>query len=164
MSGDFDKKLEQLAGKLQAGNLRVATAESCTGGWLSQVFTSVAGSSSWFEGAIISYSNAMKQKFLDVPIALLDRYGAVSQPVVESMALGVVRHLSVPLSVSISGIAGPEGGTEDKPVGTVWIGWCFDNQVITEVFHFSGDRERVRKQAVEAALDGLIKVVDAISR
>ncbi|KEQ17778.1 CinA family protein [Endozoicomonas numazuensis] len=164
MSGDFDKKLGQLAEKLKSANLKVAAAESCTGGWLSQEFTSVAGSSSWFEGAIISYSNEMKHKFLGVPVALIDRYGAVSQPVVESMALGVVRQLSVPLSVSISGVAGPDGGTDDKPVGTVWVGWCFDNQVTTDVFHFSGNREQVRRQAVEVALDGLIKVVDAISR
>ncbi|WP_062264700.1 CinA family protein [Endozoicomonas arenosclerae] len=164
MSKDFESKLKSLAVKLQAANLKVATAESCTGGWLSQVFTSIPGSSSWFEGAIISYSNAMKHKFLDVPVTLLNRYGAVSQPVVECMALGAVKNLSVPLSVSISGIAGPEGGTDEKPVGTVWIGWCFDNQVSTEVFLFPGDREQVRRQAVEAALDGLIKVVDAISR
>lgn len=164
MSGDFDKKLLLLAGKLQAGNLKVAAAESCTGGWLSQVFTSLAGSSSWFEGAIVSYSNAMKHKFLGVPVALIDRYGAVSQPVVESMALGAVKHLSVPLSVSVSGVAGPEGGTDEKPVGTVWIGWCFNDQVTTEVFHFSGDREQVRRQAVDVALDGLIKLADRISR
>ncbi|WP_257281112.1 MULTISPECIES: CinA family protein [unclassified Endozoicomonas] len=164
MSGDFNKKLELLAGKLHAAKLKVAAAESCTGGWLSQAFTSVDGSSCWFEGAIVSYSNNMKHKFLGVPVALIDRYGAVSQPVVESMALGAVKRLSVPLSVSISGVAGPEGGTDDKPVGTVWIGWCFDDQVTTEVFHFSGNREQVRRQAVETALDGLIKLVDAISR
>ncbi|MRI34922.1 damage-inducible protein CinA [Endozoicomonas sp. OPT23] len=164
MNSNLEQKARTLADLLLKANLRLATGESCTGGWISQLLTSIPGSSEWFEGAVVSYSNAMKHKFLGVPEEVIRHSGAVSQSVVESMALGVVKNLNVPLSVTVSGVAGPGGGSPEKPVGTVWIGWCFDNQVRSKLFLFSGDREQVREQTVAAALDGLIKVVQTIAR
>ena len=152
---NLEKQVLQLAEKLQANNLRVATAESCTGGWVSQLFTSVAGSSSWFEGGIVSYSNEVKERLLGVPKSELDQHGAVSQVVAESMAKGAVKALQVPASVAITGVAGPGGGTPDKPVGTVWIAWCFDTEVRSELYIFDGDREQVRQQSVQKAVAGL---------
>ena len=164
MHSELETTARELAELLQKKELRLATAESCTGGWVSQLLTSIPGSSEWFEGAIVSYSNKMKHNLLAVPDEQLEQFGAVSQPVVESMARGAVKTLNVPLSISVSGIAGPGGGSEDKPVGTVWIGWCFDNRTSSERFLFQGSRTQVRKQAVLAALNGLIKVIQAIAR
>lgn len=158
----LEQKAEILADKIQQAGLRLATAESCTGGWISQVLTSVPGSSDWFEGAIVSYSNNMKHNLLDVPEETLHAYGAVSQPVIEKMALGVIKKLETPLSIAVSGIAGPGGGTASKPVGTVWIAWCFDNQVQSRCYLFDGYREAVRRQTVEVALDGMIQMIETI--
>ncbi len=163
MRPELENSARELAELLQQTGMRLATGESCTGGWISQLLTSIPGSSAWFEGAIVSYSNDMKHNLLGVPRGQLDQYGAVSQPVVESMARGLVKTLNVPLSVSVSGIAGPDGGSDEKPVGTVWIGWCFDHQVSSERFLFTGDRTHVREQAVLAALGGLIKVIQTIA-
>lgn len=147
---------------------RAATAESCTGGWIAQTLTAVPGSSAWFEAGFVTYSNVMKRRILQVPGEYLegtDAPGAVSEPTVEAMAEGACRLASVDWAVATSGIAGPGGGSDKKPVGMVWIAWAGpDARCDSEVFYFSGDRERIRFMAVEAALEGLISRLEAPSR
>ncbi len=136
---------------------KLATAESCTGGWVSQEITSVAGSSAWFDAGFVTYSNRAKHRSLGVPAELIETLGAVSGPVVEAMASGAIAHSEADVAVSISGVAGPDGGSLEKPVGTVWIGWAFPEIGIeSQRFQFSGDREQVISQAVDTALTGLI--------
>lgn len=148
--------------------VRVATAESCTGGWIAQALTSVPGSSAWFEAGFITYSNAMKCRILNVPVEYLegaDAPGAVSEPTVEAMAEGACKVAATEWAVATSGIAGPGGGTDKKPVGMVWIAWAGpDQRCDSEVFYFNGDRERIRFLAVEAALEGLISRIEAPPR
>ncbi len=138
-------------------HIMIVTAESCTGGLVATALTSVAGSSAWFERGFITYSNAAKLEQLDVPVEVLHEHGAVSEQVVLAMARGAIEHSQAHVSVSVSGVAGPDGGTADKPVGTVWIGWGQKlGYAEARCFHFSGDREAVRQAAAEAALDGVI--------
>ncbi len=145
---------------LQERGLLLATAESCTGGWVAQVVTSVPGSSQWFDRGFVVYSSAAKQEMLDVSPHALQEHGAVSQAVVCEMAAGALSHSSAHVSVAISGIAGPEGGTPDKPVGTVWLAWAVRGKPTqSRSTHFAGDREMVRQQAVMAALHGIIEAV-----
>ncbi|MDO9519821.1 MAG: CinA family protein [Pseudohongiella sp.] len=144
---------------------RVATAESCTGGWVAQALTAVPGSSAWFEAGFVTYSNPMKRRILQVPVEYLegsDAPGAVSEPTVEAMAEGARKLAAVDWAVATSGVAGPGGGTDKKPVGMVWIAWAgAGDRCDSEVFYFSGDRESVRYQAVEAALEGLISRLES---
>jgi nicotinamide-nucleotide amidase len=144
---------------------RVAVAESCTGGWIAQALTSVPGSSCWFEAGFVTYSNLMKHRVLQVPQEYLegpDAPGAVSEPTVEAMAEGARKLAAVDWAVATSGVAGPGGGTDKKPVGMVWIAWAgAGDRCDSEVFYFSGDRDSVRYQAVEAALEGLIIRLEA---
>ena len=135
----------------------LATAESCTGGWVSQVVTSIAGSSAWFDAGFVTYSNAAKQRMLGVREETLLAKGAVSEEVVLEMAEGACRNSAANCALSISGVAGPDGGSAEKPVGTVWIAWCVENKSWARRFQFAGDRTEVRRQAVEAALNGLLE-------
>ena len=145
---------------LQQRRLTLATAESCTGGWVSQVLTSIPGCSQWFERGYITYSNRSKEEMLGVPGALIEREGAVSEAVVRAMAEGVLERSPARVSVAISGIAGPEGGTPSKPVGTIWLAWATAGQPTrARSSHFAGDREMVRQQAVMAALQGVLDLV-----
>lgn len=153
---DLQARALKLGRALLVHGFRVGTAESCTGGWIAKVLTDTAGSSQWFEGGIVSYSNAVKRDFLGVPQAELEAHGAVSEPVVRAMAEGARARLGVELAVAVSGIAGPNGGTPDKPVGTVWFAWSGPNGSSAERVQFGGDREAVRRHAVAHALDGLI--------
>lgn len=150
--------VDRLAMLALARQVRVATAESCTGGGVAQEMTALAGSSEWFECGFVTYSNEAKTQMLGVPKELFVSDGAVSEAVVVAMAEGAVHHSLADLSVSISGIAGPGGGTPEKPVGTVWMAWAFEGKS-TEVhcFQFSGDRQAVRSFAIDEALKGLIK-------
>ena len=151
---------QQLGVQLVAQKLTLATAESCTGGWLSKIITDIDGSSRWFECALVTYSNQSKQDLLGVSQISLDQFGAVSQPVVNEMVLGLLDRCHAHLGVSITGIAGPGGGTADKPVGTVWIAWAKPGRVIESIkFEFDGDRRQVRWQAVEAALKGVQRLL-----
>jgi len=134
----------------------VATAESCTGGGVAEAITSVSGSSGYFDRAFITYSNLAKVQMLGVDPGLLERYGAVSEAVVREMAKGAMAHSSATVSVAISGVAGPNGGTEDKPVGTVWFAWGKDESVETSLMRFWGDRDAIREQSVVLALQGLL--------
>lgn len=153
--------VETLAQKMISGNLKLASAESCTGGWLAKVVTDLAGSSHWFECALVTYSNQSKQGLLGVDSHLLDQHGAVSQPVVKAMVLGLLERCNANIGVSISGIAGPGGGSEQKPVGTVWIAWATPGQLSQATqFNFEGDRSQIRLQAVFEALSGVQRLID----
>jgi len=151
-----------LAEHLLARGESLACAESCTGGWVAKVCTDLPGSSGWFERGFVTYSNLAKQDMLGVSGATLEEQGAVSEAVVREMAAGVLAHSAAHWALAISGVAGPGGGSADKPVGTVWIawagpgGWCR-----ADCCHFSGNRENVRRQAVGAALQRLLEQLDA---
>jgi len=148
---------QQLGETLRAHHLMLVTAESCTGGWIAKTVTDIAGSSDWFECGLAAYSYEAKQALLGVRPRTLEENGAVSRETVLEMVSGALVHSGASISVAVTGIAGPGGGTEGKPVGTVWIGWKRrGGYARAEVFHFDGDREAVRRQTVAAALRGLI--------
>ncbi|MBM1144599.1 CinA family protein [Alcanivorax sp. ZXX171] len=153
---DIDQAVRALARDLLDHGLKVATAESCTGGGIAQALTEVAGSSDWFERGFVTYSNDAKMEMLGVAAATLERHGAVSEATVLEMARGALTRSRADLSVAVSGVAGPGGGTDDKPVGTVWIAWAQGpDWSRAQVFHFPGDRGAVRRATIAAALDGL---------
>ena len=138
----------------------VVTAESCTGGWIAKALTDLAGSSGWFDAGVVAYSYEAKEALLGVNPRTLEREGAVSEAVALEMVSGVLAHLGAGAAVAVTGIAGPGGGTDDKPVGTVWIGWKRrGGYAHAELFHFDGDREAVRRQTVAAALTGLRNIL-----
>ena len=146
----------QLAQTLQTRGWMMATAESCTGGLIAAHCTDLSGSSLWFERGLVSYSNAAKTELLGVPANLIERHGAVSEPVVRAMAEGALRHGHAHVSVAVTGVAGPTGGSADKPVGTVWFGWCVGGILSSERLCFTGDRQAVRNATVVHALQGLL--------
>lgn len=151
----------QLGGLLKAHGLMLVTAESCTGGGVAQLVTEVGGSSAWFERGFITYSNLSKQEMLGVLDVTLDRYGAVSEAVVREMVEGALHHSHAQLALAVSGIAGPDGGTQDKPVGTVWFAWGMRHGAIHAQRHqLAGNRAEVRAQAVRIALQGTIDLLN----
>lgn len=150
---DLLKLSEQLGKLLQEKNYFLTTAESCTGGMLSQYITAISGSSKWFDRGFVTYSNEAKEELLSVPKDIIDKFGAVSEQTAVAMVEGALKHSRAQCSISITGIAGPEGGTFEKPVGTVWIGWSIANQSTrTKEYHFIGSRDQIRNQAVCKAL------------
>ncbi|WP_439114783.1 CinA family protein [Hydrogenophaga sp.] len=149
--------VEQLATTLKARGQFMATAESCTGGLIAGACTDLSGSSDWFERGFVTYSNAAKCEMLGVPAALIEAHGAVSEPVARAMAAGAVVNAHAHWSVAVTGIAGPTGGSADKPVGTVWFGWATPTGVFTERQHFGGDRTAIRQATVAHALAGLLQ-------
>ncbi len=149
--------LRHLGATLRARGLRVVTAESCTGGGIAVALSEVPGSSAWLEAGFVTYSNAAKQSVLEVPAALLLRHGAVSEAVVCAMTAGALARTAANLAVAVSGIAGPDGGTPEKPVGTVCLAWQHRGQAARAVTcHFAGERWQVRAAAVRRALEGLV--------
>jgi len=153
------KLAEALVSELTESGKAVATAESCTGGWVAKAITDIAGSSAVFGYGIVTYSNGAKESIIGVQNRTLDEYGAVSAEVVEEMAKGTLGLSGADIAVAVSGVAGPDGGTEEKPVGTVWFAWAVRdgaNAVVdTQLETFSGDRELVREASVAYALQGL---------
>ena len=150
----------QLGECLKAQGVKLATAESCSGGWIAKTITDLPGSSAWFEGAIVCYSNESKHDLLGVSAATIEEFGAVSGETVLEMTDGVFDHTGADVAVSVSGIAGPDGGSDDKPIGTVWLCWGKrDKSSYANEFHFEGDREAVRLQTVEAALLAVIDIM-----
>jgi len=140
--------------------MMLVTAESCTGGWIAKVLTDIAGSSAWFEAGLVAYSYEAKQSLLGVLPETLEHFGAVSQETAIEMVSGALARYGASVAVAVTGIAGPTGGTSDKPVGTVWISWKRrGGYANSELFHFSGDREAVRRQTVAAALRGIQKIL-----
>jgi len=165
-SSPSDTELAELAlrvgGELKAHHLMLVTAESCTGGWIAKTITDVSGCSDWFDCGMAAYSYEAKQAMLGVRIETLMECGAVSRETVVEMVSGALIHSGASVAVAVTGIAGPTGGTPEKPVGTVWIGWKRrGGYPDARLFHFSGDRESVRRQTVAAALQGLIELVKA---
>jgi nicotinamide-nucleotide amidase len=151
---------EQVASDAQRHRLMLATAESCSGGWIAKVLTDLAGSSAWFEGGVVSYSNALKHAVLGVRQETLERFGAVSEETALEMASGALDRFGAGVAVAVTGIAGPTGGSPQKPVGTVWIGWKRrGSEACATLFRFAGDREAVRRQTVAAALAGIRKTL-----
>lgn len=152
-----------IAERLLARREWLATAESCTGGLIAKTLTDIAGSSGWFERGVVSYSNLAKQQLLGVPETLLERFGAVSGETARAMAEGLLREAPVDWAISVTGIAGPGGGSDEKPVGTVWIAWARRGRdAQARLFRFDGDREAVREQTLQAALAGLMeRLLDA---
>lgn len=157
---DARRRIHALAARLgaacRARGAKVTTAESCTGGGVAAAITAVAGSSAYFETGYVTYSNEAKRRLLGVSAATLDAHGAVSEAVVREMVAGACRDSGAGFGVAISGIAGPEGGSPAKPVGTVWLAWQCGERVRAERHLFAGDREQVRLAAVIAALEGLL--------
>lgn len=147
----------QLAEALTQRGWHLATAESCTGGLIAGACTELAGSSDWFERGFVTYSNLAKTELLGVPPELIAAHGAVSEPVARAMAAGAQARAPVQAGVAVTGVAGPGGGSADKPVGTVWFGWSVAGQVQAERMRFEGDRAAVRAQTVAHALAGLLQ-------
>jgi nicotinamide-nucleotide amidase len=150
-----------LAEKLKKDGYLIATAESCTGGLIAAACTSLAGSSDWFERGFVTYSNDAKTEQLGVDPALIAEHGAVSEPVARAMAFGAIRRSKAQVSIAVTGIAGPTGGSPAKPVGTVWFGFSVSGALHSEVQHFAGDRAAVREQTVHHALRRVLALLEA---
>lgn len=155
----------QIGQKLKAQGKTVTTAESCTGGWIAKVLTDIAGSSDYFQRGFVTYSNEAKHQMIGVTDASLQQFGAVSQQVVEEMASGALKEATADIAISVSGIAGPGGGSIDKPVGTVWFGFAqkqVDGTVLVIARHrvFQGDRNQVRLQSTGYALETLLSLLN----
>ena len=156
----MDVLAAQVGGLLKAHGLMLATAESCTGGGVAYAVTGIAGSSAWFERGFIVYSNQAKQQMLGVHEATLNQHGAVSEAVVREMAMGAMQHSQAQVSLAVSGIAGPDGGTADKPVGTVWFAWCVKEMMcVSHMHHLMGNRAEIRAQSVHIALQGVLDLL-----
>jgi nicotinamide-nucleotide amidase len=153
---DLAKKLGQ---RLKAERERLVTAESCTGGWVAQVVTSVAGSSDWFERGFVTYSNESKQELLGVEPSTLKKHGAVSEQTAIEMAQGALVRSKGTVALAVTGVAGPGGGSREKPVGMVCFAWLHEKNLKSETRRFSGDRESVRRQSVIRALEGVLETL-----
>ena len=153
--------VEDLATALLARGWMLATAESCTGGLIAGACTDLAGSSNWLERGFVSYSNAAKTELLGVDAALIAHHGAVSEPVARAMAQGALQHSKAQCALAVTGIAGPGGGSADKPVGTVWFAWATPQGVRSEMQRFDGDRAQVRSATVQHSLAVLLSLVQA---
>jgi nicotinamide-nucleotide amidase len=149
---------QQLGHVCKAKQVMLVTAESCTGGLIAELITAIPGSSAWFERGFVTYSNLAKEEMLGVTKSTLDQYGAVSEQTAIEMALGALKHSHAQVSVSVTGIAGPAGGSAEKPVGTVWFGWATHDTCQAEMRLFTGDRTTIREQAAEFALTNLVKL------
>ncbi|MET3456756.1 MULTISPECIES: CinA family protein [Pseudomonas] len=154
---DITELAAELGRRLQLLNAHVTTAESCTGGGIAEAITRIPGSSAWFEAGYVTYSNRQKSQQLEVPAELFEKVGAVSREVVEAMAQGAQRKSLARFAVAVSGVAGPDGGSPSKPVGTVWLAWGVGETLISELRFFAGNRDEVRRQTVKAALEGLLQ-------
>src|SRR5450432_1098042 len=158
---DLKRLATRVGRRLLKAHRHVATAESCTGGWIAKVLTDIAGSSQWFLEGFVTYSNDSKTQRLGVSRSVLQTRGAVSEATVRAMAIGALRRTGAPLSVAVTGIAGPGGAVPGKPLGTVWLGWAVRRErairVAVQLKHFRGDRDAVRRKTVRAALVGLLE-------
>ena len=161
MTIELDQLAKKVGQRLAAGGMVLATAESCTGGWVAKLMTDFPGSSGWFDRGFVTYSNEAKHEMLGVSEQTLAEQGAVSEAVVREMVSGALKHSKASLALSVSGIAGPGGGTPDKPVGTVWFAWGRKGgDIISQRKCFAGDRDEVRRQAVFTALNRILSFID----
>lgn len=152
----LEANLTQISLELLKQRHMLALAESCTGGMIAAACTDLAGSSQWFDRGFITYSNEAKADMLGVPAGLIDEHGAVSEAVARAMADGALAHSRAHVSLAVTGVAGPSGGSDEKPVGTVWLAWCVGGQTHSEMQHFAGDRAAVRAATVRYALQRLL--------
>jgi nicotinamide-nucleotide amidase len=172
MSERLDKLASELGSRLSEQGLTLAAAESCTGGWVAKVITDIPGSSAWFDRGFVTYTDLAKQEMLGVSSDTLEAEGAVSEAVAREMALGALAHSRARAALAISGIAGPAGGSEDKPVGTVWFAWALSgmapgagsedrpvSEVHSQLLQFAGNREEIRHQSVRVALERLLELL-----
>ena len=157
----LEANLTQISLRLLARRHLLATAESCTGGMIAAACTDLSGSSQWFERGFVTYSNEAKAEMLAVPPGLIEEHGAVSESVARAMADGALAHSRAQVSLAVTGVAGPTGGTEAKPVGTVWFAWCVGGETHSEMQHFAGDRAAVRVATVRYALKRLLSLLPA---
>lgn len=154
----------QLGAALHAHGMMLATAESCTGGGVASAMTEIAGSSAWFERGFVTYSNQSKVEMLGVSTDTLTRFGAVSEATVREMVEGALHNSQAQISLAVSGIAGPGGGTTEKPVGTVWFAWGIKGGVsVARLHHLAGDRAEIRSQAVRIAVQGVLELLGQVS-
>ena len=160
LSSPLADAVAELARRLTHRQWQLVTAESCTGGLIAATCTDLAGSSAWFERGFVTYSNAAKTELLGVDAELIRRHGAVSEAVAQAMALGALRHSPAQVALSVTGIAGPGGGSPEKPVGTVWLAWATPSGVSSSLQNFAGDRQQVRLAAAQIALQGLLDVLE----
>lgn len=161
---NIEELVRQLAARLTEKGWMLATAESCTGGMIAAACTDLAGSSQWFERGFVTYSNEAKTEMLGVPAELIAKHGAVSEEVVRAMAEGALRHSRAQVSIAVTGVAGPGGGSAAKPVGTVWFGWSVDGCSNSEQQQFAGGRFAVRAATLQHALVGLLTQLNADCR
>lgn len=155
--------VERLAAALTARKARITLAESCTGGWIAKNLTDFPGSSGWFEYGFVSYGDNAKQDLLGVDAALLETHGAVSSEVALAMGRGAMERAGADFAIAVTGIAGPDGGTPEKPVGTVWIAWLWrDAEPVVECHHFDGDRDMVRRVTVSTALQQALTYLEQV--
>lgn len=159
LTDDLAWRAAAVGDRLAAAGLALVTAESCTGGWIAKVLTDLPGSSAWFERGFVTYSNAAKQELLGVAAPTLAEHGAVSEPVARAMAAGALAHSRAQVAVAVTGIAGPSGGSDHKPVGMVCFAWTWPGGAASTTQCFAGDREQVRQQAVAVALQRLLVVL-----
>ncbi len=157
----LEANLTQISLRLLKHRHLLATAESCTGGMIAAACTDLSGSSQWFERGFVTYSNEAKAEMLGVPPGLIAQHGAVSEPVARAMADGALTHSRAQVTLAVTGVAGPTGGTEAKPVGTVWFAWCVGGETHSAMQHFAGDRAAVRVATVRYALKRLLSLLPA---
>jgi nicotinamide-nucleotide amidase len=160
MTDDTQQLVVQLAEQLSSRGEKVTTAESCTGGLIAKTFTDLAGSSVWFDRGFVTYSNEAKTEMISVPASVIEQYGAVSEPVVNAMVTGALKHSAADYAIAVTGVAGPGGGSAEKPVGTVWIGVGSKHQLIARKYVFPGDRAAVRQATLETALGNLESMLE----
>ncbi|MGD8421594.1 MAG: CinA family protein, partial [Gammaproteobacteria bacterium] len=153
------KLAERLAARLLRNGKRICTAESCTGGLIAKTFTDLAGSSDWFERGFVTYSNEAKSEMLAVPVSIIADYGAVSEPVAAAMASGALRHSHADYAIAVTGVAGPAGGSAEKPVGTVWIAVASSEQQRARLYRFDGDRQAVREATLRQAIADALQLL-----
>lgn len=157
----MNARLAKQVGKaLKAHGMMLVTAESCTGGGIAQAVTGISGSSAWFDRGFVAYSNEAKEEILGVSPETLEKHGAVSEATVREMAEGALQYSRAQVALSVSGIAGPTGGTPEKPVGTIWFAWATGDSVQTACHHLDGDRDAIRVKAVRIALNGVINLLN----
>jgi nicotinamide-nucleotide amidase len=161
MNSDPEQRTTELAATLLRRHQKICAAESCTGGLIAKTFTDLAGSSDWFERGFVTYSNAAKSEMLAVPASLIEAYGAVSEAVATAMASGALRHSRADYSVAVTGVAGPGGGSDDKPVGTVWIAVASVEKMLAKRYQFGGDRQAVRTATLIAAIEVLLDLIES---
>lgn len=156
---NIEELVQQLAARLTEKGWMLATAESCTGGMIAAACTDLAGSSQWFERGFVTYSNEAKTEMLGVPAELIARHGAVSEEVVRAMAEGALRHSCAQVSIAVTGVAGPSGGSAEKPVGTVWVGWGVHNTIHSQLLELSGSRTSIRLASTSHSLQHLLSAI-----